>query len=105
MNKTNRPIDRIRIGLGIALFAALTGCVGYVGGGYSGAVVVPGPDVYFYGGGYERGHDVRVYSQRGYESRVVVHPVVVVPERGPAPARRTAASTAHSGGGGPERRR
>jgi hypothetical protein len=62
-------------GLGMALLAALTGCVGYVDGGYyGGPVVVPGPDVYFYGGGYERGHDVRVYSHRGFESRAVAHP-------------------------------
>ncbi len=62
-------------GLGIALLAVLTGCVGYVDGGYyGGPVVVPGPDVYFYGGGYERGHDVRVYSHRGFESRAVAHP-------------------------------
>ncbi|MCX6923799.1 MAG: hypothetical protein NT154_11420 [Verrucomicrobia bacterium] len=61
-------------GLGIALLAAFTGCVGYVDGGYyGGPVVVPGPSVYFWGGDYDRGHDVRVYSHRGYESRAVVH--------------------------------
>jgi hypothetical protein len=75
MNKANTPVDRIKLGLGIALLAALTGCVGYVDGGYyGGTVVVPGPDVYFYGGGYERGRDVHVYSHRGYESRAVAHP-------------------------------
>ena len=36
MNKANGPVDRIKIGLGIALLAALTGCVGYVDGGYGG---------------------------------------------------------------------
>jgi hypothetical protein len=66
--------NRIKMGLGIALLAGLMGCVGYVDGGYGGAVVVPGPDVYFYGGGYERGHDVRAYSHRGVESRAVAHP-------------------------------
>ena len=32
MNKANGPMDRIKMGLGIALMAVLTGCVGYVGG-------------------------------------------------------------------------
>ena len=73
-------MNGIKIGLGVALLAALVGCVGYVEGGYGPAVVVPGPvfvqepDVYFYGGGYERGHDVRVYSHRGVQSRAVAHP-------------------------------
>jgi hypothetical protein len=73
-------MNGIKIGLGIALLAALVGCVGYVDAGYGGAVVVPGPvfvpgpDVYFYGGGYERGRDVRVYSHRGAESRAVARP-------------------------------
>ena len=59
---------------GITLFAALTGCVGYVGGGYGGAVVA-GPDAYFWGGGvYDRGPVVRGYSQRGSASRAVAHP-------------------------------
>ena len=35
-----------------------------------------GADVYFWGGDYDRGRDVRVYSQRGVESRAVVHPAV-----------------------------
>jgi hypothetical protein len=95
MNKPNDPVDRLKLGLGMALLGALTGCVGYVEGGYSGAVVVPvpgPPDVYFYGGSYERGRDVHVYSQRGFESRVVVHPairalphpVIRAPQREPA---------------------
>ena len=68
-------LDRIKIGFGIALLAVLTGCVGYVDGGYyGGPVVVPGPSVYFWGGDYDRGRDVRVYSHRGFESRAVVHP-------------------------------
>ena len=61
MNKTNSAVDRIKIGLAVALVAVLTGCVGYVdgGGGYGGsAVVVSEPDVYVFGGGYERGRDV-----------------------------------------------
>ena len=74
MNKANGSVDRIKIGLGIALLAALTGCVGFVGGGYGGAVVVSEPDVYFFGGGYERGRDVHDYSHRGGVSRAVAHP-------------------------------
>jgi hypothetical protein len=101
MNQANDSHDRIKIGLGIALLAALTGCVGYVDGGYyGGPVVVPGPTVYFWGGDYDRGRDVHVYSQRGYESRAVVHPVVVQPHRGPAQSHPTPPPSAHSGGGG-----
>ncbi len=78
MNKINSAVDRIKIGLAVALVAVLTGCVGYVdgGGGYGGsAVVVADPDVYvFGGGGYERGHDVHDYSHRGAVSRAVAHP-------------------------------
>ncbi|MGA2173679.1 MAG: hypothetical protein ABSH38_01730 [Verrucomicrobiota bacterium] len=74
MNKTNGPVDRIKIGLGTALLVALTGCVGYVEGGYGGAVVVPGPDVYVFGGDFGRGRDVRDYSHRGVVSRAVAHP-------------------------------
>lgn len=69
MNKTNGLVDRIKMGLIIALVAVSAGCVGYVNGGYGGAVVVPVPEVYVFGGAYERGPDVRVYSQRGYQSR------------------------------------
>jgi len=68
MNKASGPVDRIKMGLAIALSAALMGCVGYVGGGYGGAVVVPAPEVYFWGGAYET-YDVHVYSHRGFESR------------------------------------
>jgi hypothetical protein len=74
VNKANGPVDRIKIGLGIALLAALTGCVGYVGGGYGGAVVVAEPDVYLFGGGYDRGRDVHGYSNRGSVSRAAAHP-------------------------------
>ena len=72
--KPNLPVDQIKLGLLVAALAAFTGCVGYVDGGYSSTVFVPGPDVYLFGGGYERREDVHVYSHRGYESRVVVHP-------------------------------
>jgi hypothetical protein len=76
-----KTIDRIKIGLGIALLASFAGCVGgYVGvdGGYGGTVVVPVADPYYgggyYGGGiYERGGDVHGYSHRGSISRAVAH--------------------------------
>jgi len=73
MNKTNDPVNLIKIGLGIALLAALTGCVGFVGGGYGGEVVVPGPDLFLFGGGYDRGRDVHGYSDRGSVSRAAAH--------------------------------
>jgi hypothetical protein len=71
-----KTIDRIKIGLGIALLAALTGCVGgYVGvdGGYGGTVVVPVADPYFGGGFYEGGRVERGYSHRGSVSRSTAH--------------------------------
>jgi hypothetical protein len=68
--KTSRPVDGIKIGAVIALLTTLTGCVGYVDGGYGGgAVVVGGPDLYLFGGGYDRGRDVHGYSDRGAASR------------------------------------
>jgi hypothetical protein len=73
MNKTNGPVDLIKIGLGFALLVALTGCVGFVGGGYGGEVVVPEPDLFLFGGGYDRGRDVHDYSRRGGESRAAAH--------------------------------
>jgi hypothetical protein len=77
MNKSNGRAYRIKAGLGIALLAAMTGCVGYVDGGYDGggAVVVGAPDAYVFGGGpyLERGRDVHVYSHRGFVSRGVAH--------------------------------
>jgi hypothetical protein len=84
MNKANGPVvKRIRIALGLVLLIALAGCLGYVDGGYGGAVVVPEPDLYlfgggyygggYYGGGYERGRDVHAYSHRGAASRAVAH--------------------------------
>ncbi len=75
MKQANKLTDQLRIGFGVLVAAGLTGCVGYVGGGYGGAVVVaPGPDLYLFGGGYERGHDVHEYSRRGAESHAVAHP-------------------------------
>jgi len=89
MNKFTRIISRLparRLSIlydslvlaamaGMFLFMlAFTGCVGYVDGDrYGGAVVVPGPDLYIFGGGYDRGYDEHRYSHRGYESRSVAH--------------------------------
>jgi len=76
MNKTKAPTERIKIGLGIAMLTALTGCGGYMGAGYygdGGTVVVAAPEVGFWGGGYDRGRDVHVDSHRGSVSRSVAH--------------------------------
>ena len=60
-------------GFAAAVLCGLLGCVGYVDGGYEGVVTVPAPDIYIWGGGYERGRDVHEYSQRGRESREAAH--------------------------------
>jgi hypothetical protein len=75
LRKPNWLVDPIKISLGIVLLATLTGCVGYVDGGYGGGgVVVAEPDLVVFGGGdYGRGHDVHGYSQRGSASRAVAH--------------------------------
>ena len=89
MNKANGPVNRIKIAFGIALVAALTtsltACGGYVeGGGYGGYVDnggydggyyggYPGPDIYLFGGNYDRGRDVQNYSHRGSVSRAAAH--------------------------------
>lgn len=59
--------------LGAVVLATVTGCVGFVGGGGDVDVVAPGPDVYLFGGGYDRGRDVHAYSDRGHASRAVAH--------------------------------
>jgi hypothetical protein len=74
MNKPNGPVERIKIGLVIGLLMALTGCVGYVRGGYYGdPVIVPEPDQYLFIGDYHNGHDAYNYSHRGSESRGAAH--------------------------------
>lgn len=65
------------IGMAVLCMASLvifSGCVGYVDDG-GGAVVVgpPVPDVTVFGGVYDHGHDVHVYSHRGYQSRSAAH--------------------------------
>jgi len=74
MKKTNGGLWRTKIKLLFGLLAAFTGCVGYVAGGYyDGAVVVPEPDQYLFGGEYYHGRDARDYSRRGSESRGAAH--------------------------------
>ncbi len=76
--RTDRPARRVhplRLGLGVLLLFSLVGCVGYVDGGYGGgAVIVPGPDFYFFGGGYEHRREIHEYHDRGAHSREVAHP-------------------------------
>ncbi|MGA2685194.1 MAG: hypothetical protein ABSF51_09085 [Verrucomicrobiota bacterium] len=80
LNKKHGSVDRFKIDLGIvlgiALLVPLTGCIGFVGGdgGYAGGVVVAEPDLFLFGGGYDRGGDVHGYSHRGAASRAVAHP-------------------------------
>jgi hypothetical protein len=97
MNKANALVDRIKVGLGVALVVTLTGCVGYVDGGYGGGVVVGEPDVFLFGGGYDRGRDVHNYSQRGSVSRAAAHP------SGGGHAGGGGGGGGHGGGGGGKR--
>jgi hypothetical protein len=65
----NESSARARTLLPFSLFVlalAMTGCVGYVRG--DGGVVVAEPDVFLFGGYYDRG-PYREYGRRGYESR------------------------------------
>jgi len=76
---------KLRYALLLILPVLLTGCVGYgrggYGGGYGGGYVDdggyyggdPGPDVYLFGGNYDRGRDVQAYSHRGSVSRAFAH--------------------------------
>ena len=66
-------VERIKIGLAIAMLATLTGCIGVVGGGggwWGGGWW--GGDGGWWGGG-DRGHDVRGFSARGAASREAAH--------------------------------
>ncbi len=75
MNKASGMVERTKIVLVIGLFVVLTGCVGFGGRGYyyEEEVVVPGPDLYLFGGDYYGGRDAHNYSHRGHESRTVAH--------------------------------
>ena len=72
---------KLRYALVLILPVLLTGCVGYGGGGYGGGYVDDGgyyggdsgPDVYLFGGNYDRGRDVQAYSHRGSVSRAAAH--------------------------------
>jgi hypothetical protein len=67
-----RLIQAAILAVGVIIVTVVTGCVGYVGPD-GGGVVVPGPEVTVFGGGFERGRDVHVYSHRGYVSRGFAH--------------------------------
>jgi hypothetical protein len=73
INKTLLSPGPLKLALGLVLLTALTGCVGYVDGGGGAVIAAPGPDVVLFGGGFDRGRDVRAYSHRGAESRAVAH--------------------------------
>ncbi len=77
MNKAISLVERIKIGLVIGLVAILTGCAGYWTEGYYGDTMMvsePEPDMFIFGGYYDRGRDAHNYSHRGSESRRVAHP-------------------------------
>lgn len=77
MDEVKSLVNRIKICLVAGLLMSLTGCAGFVSGGYYvDEVVVPGPDVYLFQGEYDRGQDVHNYSHRGSESRIAAHPNV-----------------------------
>ena len=71
MKDGGRLLELVNLVLATTIVATLLGCAAYVGDGYGGTVVVPGP--VFYGDFHERGHEVRAYSHRGYESRGEAH--------------------------------
>jgi hypothetical protein len=79
MNKMTIYFNRVKIGLAMALSAALSGCVGdaevgYTDVGYGGVVVAPAPNAYIYGDFYDRGRDVHAFGARGFASRGIAHP-------------------------------
>jgi len=78
MNTANGPVGRVTLALGIALLAALAGSPGCVVSGEAyddggGGVVVEEPDVFLFGGGFDRRHDAHDFSHRGSESRAAAH--------------------------------
>jgi hypothetical protein len=81
MRQTKPLVDRIKIGLAIAMLATLTGCIGWVGGGgydggwWGGDGGWWWDDGGWWGGGhgYDRGRDVHGFSARGAASRGAAH--------------------------------
>jgi hypothetical protein len=67
--------NRIKTGLAVVMLTALTGCIGFVGGGDYGGGGWWWDDGGWWGsgGGYDRGHDVHDYSARGAASRGAAH--------------------------------
>ena len=75
-NATGYTFDAVHGQHSIAVtFAPASGIQDY------GGVVVSAPDLYLFGGGYDRGRDVRDYSHRGSESRAAAHPESRAPAR------------------------
>jgi hypothetical protein len=77
----------------IGLLMILTGCAG--SGDYYGDDVDNGPDLYLFGGDFDRGHDVHHFSHRGSESRGAAHHGG---SRGAAAQHGGSRGAAHSGG-------
>jgi len=82
MSQATGFLSNVKFVVVIALLAVLTsfvtGCAGYVDGGYgdySGydGYYDGGPDIYLFGDGYGRGRDAQYYSHRGAESRGFGH--------------------------------
>jgi len=77
MNKAISLVERIKVGLAIGSLLTLAGCAGYWTEDYYGdtmMVLGPEPDMFLFGGYYDRGRDAHNYSHRGSESRRVAHP-------------------------------
>ena len=65
MNRSLFVLAGLQLVICLGLVYGTTGCVGYVDGG-GGAVVVPGPDLYFFGGPYYGRGEAHGYSHRGF---------------------------------------
>lgn len=76
-SQTKAFLDRIKLGLAVAMLTALTGCIGVVGdgGGYVGGGGWWWDDGGWWGGGhgFDRGRDVHAYGARGATSRGAAH--------------------------------
>ncbi len=74
MLMANSGVGRIKVSLLSGMLLASTGCAGFTGAGYyDDQVVVQGPDMYLFGGDYERGRGVHEYARRGSGSRGAAH--------------------------------